>query len=376
MITELKARAAKPREKPYMMRDSKGLYLRVDPSGKKYFILRYWENGKEHQKSLGPFPTVSLADAREQRNAIAAARRRGESPSSMPPASPPFGDLALEWQSVKLASASASYRKATGLRLRKYILQTFKDRPASQITPAEILALLRRIENCGHIDTARRVKMLMGQIFRFGIAAGMCVDDPTRSLTGALAPWKQLHYAASVDLLALAAAIRAYPWAIIRGVLLFQLLTASRPGEARRAEWNEISISGDTWTIPAEKMKMRRPHVVHLSKTASAVVEEMKQYNSAGRWLFPSARDASRPISDAAARVALRAMGFSKEEITPHGFRALFSTWANEHGANSDVIEACLAHQQRGVRAAYNHAQWKNERKELLQEWAEFLLKN
>lgn len=372
MITELKARAAKPREKPYMMRDSKGLYLRVDPSGKKYFILRYWENGKERQKSLGPFPTVSLADAREQRNAIAAARRRGESPSVKPPASPLFGVLAEEWRNVKLTATSASYQKATGLRLRKYILQTFKDRPASQITPAEILALLRRIENCGHVDTARRVKMLMGQIFRYGIAAGMVANDPTRSLTGALAPWKQQHYAANVEPRALAAAIRAYPWATIRGVLLFQLLTATRPGEARRAEWKEINSC--TWTIPAEKMKMRRPHVVHLSKHAAAVVNEMKEY-AINSFVFPSLREASRPVSDAAGRVALRAIGFSKEEITPHGFRSLFSTWANESGKNPDVVEACLAHQERNaVRAAYNRSERLSEREELLNEWGSFLL--
>lgn len=369
MITELQARAAKPREKSYMLRDSRGLYLRIDSSGKKYFIYRYWEAGKEHQKSFGPYPLVSLADAREQRDAIAAARRRGESPKTRPTSSTLFGELAAEWQKIKLAALSSSYQKATSLRL-KSILPTLANRPVDKITPAEILSILRKIEFSGRIDTARRVKMLLGQIFRYGIASGQAQDDPTRALTGALQSWKQRHYAASIDPRTLAQALKMYPYSTVRCVMLFQLLTVSRPGEARMAEWSEIN--GDVWKIPAVKMKARREHVVFLSPQVLELLEGLREFNT-GRYIFQSLRG-DRPVSPEAGRVALRSMGFSKEIITPHGFRALFSTWANERGANPDVIEACLAHQTRGVRAAYNHAQWKEERKELLSEWANFLL--
>lgn len=372
MITELQARAAKPREKKtYMIRDSKGLYLRVDPTGKKYFIYRYWEAGKERQKSLGPYPLVSLADAREQRDVIASARRRGESPKTHPTSSALFGELAADWQKIKLAALSSSYQKATSLRL-KSILPALANRPVNKITPAEILSILRKIEFSGRIDTARRVKMLLGQIFRYGIASGQAQDDPTRALTGALQTWKQRHYAASVEPRQLAQTIKMYPHCNVRGVLLFQLLTVSRPGEARLAEWSEIL--GDVWKISAAKMKARREHVVFLSRQAFELLESLREFN-AGRYIFQSLRG-DRPVSPEAGRVALRTMGFSKEIITPHGFRALFSTWANERNANADVIEACLAHQQQGVRAAYNHAQWKEERKELLTEWANFLLKD
>lgn len=377
MITDLFVKGAKPRQKSYMVRDDRGLYLRVDPSGRKYWILRYWENRREHQLSLGPYPDISLRDARLKRDEIQTARAMGESPRARPAPSVLFGDLTADWAAAKLNALSESYQKATRLRIAKYIAPVLSARTASSITSGEILQLLRRAENAGYIDTAKRLKVIIGQIFRYGIAAGVVEDDPTAALAGALQSRSKVHYPAPTstkDICAIIQTILAYPYPIVRGVLLLQLYTVARPGEVRAAEWSEVDADRGEWRIPAEKMKMRRPHIVPLATQALAALEELRPFTGAGRWLFPSARDTSRPISDAAARLALRGMGFSREVITPHGFRAMFSTWANERNYPPDVIEACLAHQERNaVRAAYNRAEYLDQRRELLQKWADWL---
>lgn len=375
MITDLEAKRAKPKNKPYMIRDDRGLYLRIDPSGRKYWILRYWEAGREHQKSLGPYPSLGLKDARIQRDEIHAAQARGESPRARPAPSVLFGDLAASWAATKLNTLSKSYQKATRLRIAKYITPALAARTANSITSGEVLQLLRKAENAGYIDTAKRLKVIIGQIFRYGIAAGVVESDPTTALTGALQSRSKIHYPAPTstkDISTIIQTISAYPYPIVRGVLLLQLYTAARPGEVRRAEWSEFE--GSIWTIPAEKMKMRRPHIVPLSRQVLSMLEELRPYTGAGQWLFPSARDAARPISDAAARLALRGMGFGRKVITPHGFRSMFSTWANEREENPDVIEAALAHQSKNqVRSAYNRAEYLKQRRELSQKWADWL---
>ena len=377
MITDLEAKRAKPKDKPYMIRDDRGLYLRVDPTGRKYWILRYWENRREHQLSLGPYPDISLRDARLKRDEIQTARAMGESPRARPAPSVLFGDLTEDWATAKLNTLSESYQKATRLRIAKYIASVLAARTASSITSGEILQLLRKAENAGYIDTAKRLKVIIGQIFRYGIAAGVVESDPTAALAGALQSRSKIHYPAPTsikDISTIIQTISAYPYPIVRGVLLLQLYTAARPGEVRAAEWSEMDADRGEWRIPAGKMKMRRPHIVPLVRQAQQLLGELRPFTGAGRWLFPSARDTIRPISDAAARLALRGMGFSREVITPHGFRAMFSTWANERNYPPDIVEACLAHQDRNaVRAAYNRAEYLDQRRELLQEWADWL---
>ena len=377
MITDLFVKGAKPRQKSYMVRDDRGLYLRVDPSGRKYWIFRYWENRREHQLSLGPYPDISLRDARLKRDEIQTARAMGESPRARPAPSVLFGDLAASWAATKLNTLSKSYQKATRLRLAKYITPALAARTASSITSGEVLQLLRKAENAGYIDTAKRLKVIIGQIFRYGIAAGVVESDPTAALAGALQSRSKIHYPAPTstkEIRAIIQTILAYPYPIVRGVLLLQLYTTARPGEVRAAEWTEVDLDTAEWHIPAEKMKMKRRHIVPLTTQALVVLEELRSYTGAERWLFPSARDATRPISDAAARLALRGMGFNREVITPHGFRAMFSTWANERNCPSDIVEACLAHQDRNaVRAAYNRAEYLEQRRELLQKWADWL---
>ena len=376
MLTELQVKNAKPKDKRYMMRDDKGLYLRVDTSGNKYWILRYWEQKKERQISLGPYPDLSLKDARIKRDEIQTARAKGESPLSTVGRTPQmFAEVVAEWLKVRMVNRTESYVRTVRLRLNKYILPEIGTTSLKQVTSADVLKICRNIESLGHDETARRVKTLIGQVYSFAIAAGYAESDPTAALHRALKPQSCKHYATftdSADIAMLMRAIRAYPYTIMRCAMLFSVYTFARPGEVRSAEWSEIK--GDVWDIPAGKMKMKRRHIVPLSSQVKAVLEELRPITGNGIWLFPSPRNDGRCMSDNGVRMALRSMGFTKEQITPHGFRAMFSTIANEHGINRDVIERQLAHvEENTVRGAYNHAEYMPERIKLMQWWADFL---
>ena len=376
MLTELQVKSAKSRDKSYMIRDDRGLNLRVDPSGRKYWIFRYWENKKEHQISLGPYPDLSLKDARIKRDELQTTRAKGEAISLRSVKVPQsFVDLANEWMRVRMKNKAERYIESIVQRLNKYIFPAFGNVCIKEITSRDILNLCRRIESSGYDETARRVKALISQIFRFAIASGWAENDPTLALMGALAPRNNKHYATLTDpseIAILMRAMKAYPYTVMRCAMLFSIYTFARPGEIRTAEWSEIK--NDTWDIPPEKMKMKRRHVVPLSNQAKAIIEELRQLTGRGRWLFPTPRNNGRCMSENGVRVALRTIGFTKEQITPHGFRAMFSTIANEHGWNRDVIERQLAHvEENTVRGAYNHAEYMPERIKLMQWWADYL---
>ena len=376
MLTELSVKNAKPKSTSYMVRDDKGLYLRVDTSGRKYWILRYWENNKEHKLSLGPYPDLSLKDARLKRDEIQTARAKGQSPSRKAVQIPQtFSQTADEWLTVRMKDKAENYLRTIHFRLNKYILPALGDWPLKEITSGNILQVCRHIESTGHDETAKRVKTVIGQIFRYAIAAGYTDTDPTAALLGALRPRNNKHYATLTnpdEIAILMRAMKAYPYTVMRCAMLFSVYTFARPGEVRAAEWSEIH--DDVWDIPAGKMKMKRRHIVPLSSQVKAVLDELRPITGKGRWLFPTPRNNGHCMSENGVRVALRTIGFSKEQITPHGFRAMFSTIANEHGINRDVIERQLAHfEENSVRGAYNHAEYMQERIKLMQWWADYL---
>lgn len=379
MLTEMEVKKAKPREKPYRIPDERGLCLRVLPSGSKYWILRFWENGKEHLKGLGPYPEITLRDARIMRDEIQTARAKGlspVSPGSVSPVSPVlFGDAVEEWLRIRMDGKAETYKRTIRFRLNKYVLPALGAVPLEDITSARVLALCRSVEDQGHAETAKRVKVIVGQVFRFAIASGWAENDPTSALKGALRPKITTHYATMdkpEDIALLMQAVIAYPYTVMRCAVLFSIYTFARPGEVRAAEWSEIR--GDIWDIPAGKMKMKRRHLVPLSTQAQGVIEVLRPITGRGRYLFPSPRNDGRCMSENGVRVALRAMGFGKDQITPHGFRAMLSTMANEHGWNRDVIERQLAHVEgNAVRGAYNHAEYLPERRRLMQWWADWL---
>lgn len=360
-----------------MLRDERGLYLRVDPSGRKYWILRYWEAKREHQISLGPYPDIGLKDARLKRDEIQTARAKGESPRRPAPAPTQhtLADVAQEWLKVRMSEKSPSYLRTIQLRLAKYILPALGPWDIGSITPGDILRLCRRIEGEGHIETAARVKTVIGQIFRFAIAAGYTDTDPTASLGGALQVRTERHFPTILDpqeIGLLMRAMSAYPYPILRTAMLFSALTFARPGEVRQAMWAEFQ--SDVWDIPAAKMKMRRRHLVPLSTQVQELLSELRPYTGHTPYLFPSPRSDARPISQDAVRVTLRAIGYTKDQITPHGFRAMASTILHENGFNPLIIERQLAHVQLNtVARAYNHAEYLIERRELMQWWADWL---
>ena len=270
-----------------------------------------------------------------------------------------------------------SYIKTIKLRLKKYILPEFEKMPLNEITSGLILNLCRKIEDRGTIEMASWVKTLIGQIFRYAIATDRAENDPTSALKNALASRKHKHMAALTkpsEIAMLIKNINEYPRQIVQCALKFSALTFCRPGEIRQAEWSEIDFENKEWRIPAEKMKMKRVHIVPLSRQAVELLHFLQKFTGKNKWLFPSARNNGKPMSNNAVRVALRSMVYTNDDMTAHGFRAMASTRLNEMGWSADVIERQLAHSDNNaVRAAYNHAEYLDERKKMMQFWADYL---
>ena len=262
-------------------------------------------------------------------------------------------------------------------RLNRHILPELGEKPLDEITSGTVLRLCRKIEANGTPYTAGRIRGMIGQVFRYAIATDRAESDPTAALAGALATRQPKHMAAvtaPAEIAALMRAIRAYPHAVVRYAMEFSALVFCRPGEVRHAEWAEIDLEAMEWRIPAEKMKMKRAHIVPLARQTVELLRELYDLTGRQRWLFPSARRDGRPMSENAVRVALRSMGFDNDTMTAHGFRAMASTRLNEMGWSPDVIERQLAHAEKNqVRAAYNHAEYLDERRRMMQAWADYL---
>ncbi|GAB4527046.1 MAG: integrase arm-type DNA-binding domain-containing protein [Amphiplicatus sp.] len=388
MLTDVKCRTAKPRAKRYKLADGGGLYLEVLPSGNRSWRFRYRLAGRQKVLVIGLYPAVSLAAARRARDEAKRQLMEGVDPAEQKRLerlaeavrrATTFKAVASELIAKRAREGAA---EATLTKLRWLLLDLaapLADRPVAEITTPELLAVLRKVEARGRLESARRLRSACGRVFRHAVATGRAERDPAADLKDALAAPVATHRAAITrpdEIGALVRAISGYEGAPeIRLAMKFALLTAARPGEARRAEWGELDIEGATWTIPAQKMKMRRPHRVPLSAQALAVIEELRPLTGGGRYLFPSVRTRLRPISEGSMNAALRRMGYSKETVCAHGFRSMFSTWANESGLwDADVIEAALAHQDaNAVRRAYNRAERWDERERLMQWWADEL---
>ena len=337
---------------------------------------------KERKISLGVYPIVGLKDARSKRDELFKMRDRGDDPVEVLNAQKEdnictFKHITEEWLQKHMVDKKESYIKSVNLRLNKYILPEFGDMPMKEITSGAILKLCRKIEDRGTAETAVKVRGVMGQIFRFAIATDKADYDPTIALRCALQSRQVKHMAAitkPIEIAVLMKNINNYPHFLVRCALKFSALVFCRPGEIRLAEWSEIDFDLAEWRIPAEKMKMKRIHIVPLAKQAIELLKEL--YKSTGRqkYIFSSARSIGRPISADTVRIALRTIGYTKEEMTAHGFRGMASTRLNEMGWPPDVIERQLAHaEQNSVRAAYNHAEYLSERRKMMQVWANYL---
>jgi integrase len=386
-LSAVEVRNAKPKAKPYKLSDEKGMYLEVTPTGGRYWRLKYRHQGKEKLLALGVYPDVSLAQARasrdEARKLIAqdidpsAARQEAKAAKLMAAASS-FEAVAREWHEKFSPTWAVTTR---GKILRALDLDVFPaigKKPIAEITAPIVLACLRKIEHRGTIFTAHKARQYIGQVFRYAIATGRAERDPAADLRGALSPIQETHHAAVTDPKKVAELLRAidgytghFPTTC---ALKLAPLVFVRPGELRHAEWAEFDLDAREWRIPGEKMKMREPHIVPLSDQALALLASLHPLTGAGKYLFPSIRTTTRPMSENTVNAALRRLGYASDEMTGHGFRSIATTLLNEQGWHRDAIERQLAHAERNqVRAAYNYAEHLPERRRMMQSWADYL---
>jgi len=383
MLTNAVISAAKPREKPFKLPDGGGLYLLVTPTGKRWWRLRFRVNGKERMLSLGVFPEVKLAEARELRDEARRDLRKGVDPSAKRrierlAGGDTFEAIAREWFEKFSTTWAPGYSSKVIRRLEICVFPWIGSTPISQIKAPDLLACLRRVEARGKLGTAHRALQVCGRVFRYAVATGRAEHDPSGDLRGALPPKQEKHHASFTDPTSLAGLLRAidsYDGSnVVRQALRLAPMVFVRPGELRAAEWKEFNLYAGEWRIGAERMKMRVQHVVPLSRQAIAILREMKPVTGSGRFVFPSPRTAKRPLSDNGMLAALRRMGFEQGVLTVHGFRSTASTLLNEQGWHPDAIERQLAHSERdGVRAAYNYAEYLPERRKMMQFWSDYL---
>jgi len=386
-LTDIAIRSAKPTDKQFKLFDEGGLFLIITPSGGRWWRFKYRYEGKEKLLSMGTYPEVSLKDARDKRDSARKQVAAGIDPSSHRKAvkltaetnaANSFEVVAREWFSKLLPSWTEGHAEKILSRLERLIFPHIGARPIASITAQELLAVLRRIEAKGTVETAHRALQNCGQVFRYGIATGRAERDIGADLRGALASVKVKHHPSITEPKAIGAlmrAIRDYDGEpITQAALRLAPLVFVRAGELRKAEWSEINFDESEWRIPAERMKMRVVHVVPLSEQAIGVLKEIHLLTGRGKYIFTGARTNGRPMSENTINAALRRLGYTKEEMTGHGFRSMASTVLNEQGWNRDAIERQLAHAERNdIRAAYNYAEHLKERKRMMQHWADYL---
>lgn len=384
-LTDTTIKNAKPKDKPYKLADGGGMYLLVNTKGQKWWRLDYRLNGKRKTISFGVYPDVPLKTARTRRTVAREQIAEGENPSEIRKkekaaidGADSFRTVADEWLEKHSSKWTPKTFDSVTTRLTNYVYPWLGDEPVSKITAVDLLAALRRIEEKGALETAHKVRQYCGQVFRYAIATGRATRDVSQDLKGALTPVNTRHYASITEPRKIGELLRAIDGykgqPVTRYALRLAPLIFLRPGELRRAAWEDIDLDDAEWRIPAEKMKMDRPHIVPLSAQALEVLKEIEPLTGNGPYLFPSIRTNQRPMSENTLNAALRGMGYSRDEMTAHGFRSMASTRLNELGWNRDAIERQLAHVEgNAVRAAYNYAEHLDERREMMQAWADYL---
>lgn len=387
-LTDTAIRNAKPRAKEYKLFDSGGLYLLCTPAGGKLWRLKFRVDGREKKLAIGSYPEISLADARKRRGDARELIAAGLDPSrekqqaryrAKVAAANTYGEIAKEYLDKRRREGLSS---STADKSEYYIARmgpAFARLSISEIAAPDLLAVLRRIEAKGNYETARRVLQLAGRVFRYAVATARLASDPSRDLRGALTAPQPKHYGAIIEPKRVGELLRAIDGyegqELTKLAMLLSANVFVRPGELRHAEWSEIDLDAALWTIPAEKMKMRRAHQVPLSRQSVELFRQIHTIAGPAGYVFPSIRTRTRPMSENTINAGLRRLGFSGDEMTAHGFRAMASTLLNESGRwHPDAIERALAHgDDDRVRAAYHRgAHWK-ERIEMAQWWSDYL---
>ena len=387
-LTDTAIKQAKPRDKAYKIFDGGGLFLLVNKNGSKYWRLKYRINDKEKLLALGVYPLISLKEAREKRfeakKKIAQGidpndHKKAEKRAQREIADNSFEAVGYEWLEKKRLSWSKVHASKVEWMLTSNLFPWLGKRPIAEIDPPELLATLRRIESRGALETAKRVKQVAGQVFRYAVATGRANRDPSQDLKEALATPVKSHHAAVTEpkevgpLLLVLDGYQGSP--IVRAALKLAPLTFVRPGELRHAEWTEFDIDAAEWKIPGHKMKAKVDHIVPLSTQAIDALREIYPLTGAGPYVFPSARSTRRPMSNNAVLGAFRRLDIPKEQMTGHGFRAMARTILDEVlGYRVDWIEHQLAHAVKDVHGrAYNRTAHLDKRREMMQGWADYL---
>ena len=386
MLTEAAVKQTKPAASVRKLFDERGLYLEIAPSGGKWWRLKYRHGGKERRLSLGVYPDVTLKMARERCEDARKLLTKGIDPSGQRKADKAaektamgntFAALADVWHAKK----SKEWAPSTAAKARAYLnsdlIPALGNRPISEIKRRDLADLLVKIEQRGALDVAKKCRQWLSGVFRYALVAGTIEVNPATDLHIVAAPSRATrHYPRlpEAELPGLLTALDAYQGepATVRAIRLL-MLVACRPGELRHAAWNEINLDTATWAIPASKMKMKREHVIPLPVQAVELLREQQRFTGERELVFSNRDTPLLPISENTLGAALNRMGF-KNRQTAHGFRHLISTALNERGFNSDWIERQLAHgDENEIRAVYNKAEYLDQRREMMQQWADYL---
>ena len=388
-LTDSALKALKPRDKAYKATDAKGLYVLVTPAGSKLWKVKFRNKvGAEKKLSLGAYPDISLKEARDLRDAARSKIAKGIDPAEQKQRDKRAARISAANSFEAVANAYIAKNERDGLaeatvRKRRWFLDIVRKRlgarPISEIEPYEILDAVRPFEAAKNDEKAHRTLQFIGQVFRYAVANQIAKSDPTRDLRGALSSRKPKHHAAILEPVKVGELMRAIEGYEGQPITQFALRLSPyvfvRPGELRRAEWSEIDLEAAVWRIPPEKMKGRQEHAVPLASQSLAILKEAQERTGDGQFVFPSIRSRRNPMSENTVNAALRRLGFGKEEMTAHGFRAMASTLLNESGKWSpDAIERALAHKDKDhIRAAYHRGAHWQERVEMAQWWADYL---
>ena len=388
-LTDARIRTSKPDAKPVKLADGGGLYLEVRPSGKKLWRYRYRIAAKENLFAIGEYPDISLAEARAEHDKARALVKQGVHPSHNRQAvrlstqlanANTFEAVAVEWISKKAGRWTPYYRRQVENFLSADVFPYVGKLPIRSVTAGHLLEIIRRIEERGASTVALLVRQWSSAIFRYAVATLRADSDPAAALRGAIhrprvKHRKPLTKGQIKDFTEALEKYGGYRTTVIALRLL--LLTFVRPGELRKALWSEFDLDAAEWRVPAERMKMREPHIVPLSRQAVVLLKELQMYTGGRGLLFPNYRRPKDCMTATTLNRALERMGFNGKDsigFSAHGFRATASTLLNEQGYRSDVIERQLAHAERDkVRASYNHAEYMDERKAMMQEWADLI---
>lgn len=384
-LTDVKVRTAKAQDKPYKLADGGGLYLLVKTNGSRYWRLKYRVLGREKLLSIGVYPDVSLALARQKRDAARRVIAEGGDPGETKKAekqalkiatSNTFEAIACEWHKARADRWSLRYREEILSTFEKDIFPYIGKRPIAEIKPLELLDVLKKMERRGALEKMRKVRQRCSEVYRYAIITGRTEYNPAQDLAGALTPPTKHHFPflKATELPDFLYDLGGYTGSVItKSATYFIMYTAVRTQELRFARWQDIDLDNALWEIPAEHMKMRRPHVVPLSHQAVTLLRQLKPLTGHHPLVFIGRNDQRKSISKESINQVIELLGY-KGRLTGHGFRHTMSTILHEQGYNSAWIETQLAHIDKNtIRGAYNHAQYIEGRRNMLQWYADYL---